>query len=83
MNIEKKKVADVHPPTFSSKVTTDTSDHPGFFVALHHTERGFVGYNTYTNSKGPDRYGESLQEFLKRRKYYATFLVAIRRKDAR
>jgi hypothetical protein len=53
------------------------------FVALHHTDAGFVGYNTYTNSKGPDRYGESLQEFLKRRKYYATFLVAIRRKDAR
>ena len=53
------------------------------FVALHHTQAGFVGYNTYTNSKGPDRYGESLQEFLKRRKYYATFLVAIRRKDAR
>ena len=23
-------------------------------VALHHTESGFVGYNTYSNSHGPD-----------------------------
>ena len=53
------------------------------FVALHHTEKGFIGYNTYTNSRGPDHYGESLAGFLKRKKYYATFLVAIRRKDAR
>ena len=53
------------------------------FVALHHTEKGFVGYNTYTNSKGPDYYGESLEGFLKRKKYYATFLAAIRRKDAK
>ena len=51
------------------------------FVAVHHTEKGFVGYNTYTNSKGPDYYGESLEGFLKRKKYYATFLVTIRRKD--
>ena len=50
------------------------------FVALHHTEDGFIGYNTYTNSKGPDHYGKSLEEYLKRKKYYATFLVAIRRK---
>ena len=51
------------------------------FVALHHTEQGFVGYNTYKNSKGPDRYGESLELFLNRKGYHATFLVAIRRKD--
>lgn len=50
------------------------------FVALHHTENGFIGYNTYRNSKGPDRYGESLSAFLKKRRYYATFLVAIKRK---
>lgn len=50
------------------------------FVALHHTEEGFIGYNTYTNSNGPDRYGDSLEGFLKRKRYYATFLVAVRRK---
>ena len=53
------------------------------FVALQHTDKGFIGYNTYTNSKGPDHYGESLEGFLKRKKYYATFLVAIRRKEPR
>lgn len=47
------------------------------FVALHHTQKGFVGYNTYKNSKGPDRYGESLQDFLKQRKYFGAVLIAI------
>ena len=50
------------------------------FVALHHTDKGFVGYNTYKNSTGPDCYGESLSGFLKRKKYYATFLIAIHKK---
>ena len=50
------------------------------FVALHHTENGFVGYNTYTNSKGPDHYGESLEKFLKDRKYFGAVLIGIRRK---
>ena len=50
------------------------------FVALHHTEKGFVGYNTYQNSKGPDYYGSSLRDFLKKRRYYATFLIAIHKK---
>jgi len=50
------------------------------FVALHHTDQGFVGYNTYSNSSGPDHYGQSLSAFLRKRKYYMTFLVAIRKK---
>ena len=50
------------------------------FVALHHTEKGFVGYNTYQNSIGPDYYGSSLRDFLKKRRYYATFLIAIHKK---
>ncbi len=49
------------------------------FVALHHTEKGFTGYNTYTNSKGPDPYGESLEAFLKSRKYFGAVLIGIRR----
>ena len=48
------------------------------FVALHHTQAGFVGYNTYKNSKGPDRYGASLATFLKEKKYFAPVLIAIR-----
>ena len=41
---------------------------------------GFVGYNTYRNSKGPDYYGKSLSEFIKNRKYYGTVLMAINNK---
>ena len=47
------------------------------FVALHHTDKGFIGYNTYRNSTGPDAYGESLEAFIKRRKYYGTVLITI------
>ena len=50
------------------------------FVALHHTDKGFVGYNTYRNSEGPDHYGESLQAFLDKRKYFGTVLLGIRDK---
>ena len=50
------------------------------FVALHHTEEGFIGYNTYRNSTGPDRYGESLDAFLKEKKYFGCVLIPIRDK---
>ncbi len=47
------------------------------FVALHHTAAGFVGYNTYRNSTGPDHYGESLDAFLKERGYFGCILLCI------
>ena len=50
------------------------------FVALHKTEDGFVGYNTYRNSTGPDRYGPSLEAFLKEKKYFGAILMGIRKK---
>ena len=50
------------------------------FVALHHTETGFVGYNTYRNSTGPDLYGPSLEAFLKEKKYFGCILMGIRKK---
>lgn len=50
------------------------------FVALHRTDDGIVGYNTYRNSTGPDRYGQSLEAFLKERKYFGAVLVGIRKK---
>ena len=56
------------------------------FVALHHKEEGFVGYNTYRNSTGPDFYGPSLKGFLKEKGYFAPFLIAIQkspREDSR
>ena len=49
------------------------------FVALHHTDDGFIGYNTFTNSTGPDRYGSSLDGFLKRRGYFGAVLIGIRK----
>lgn len=50
------------------------------FVALHKTDSGFVGYNTYRNSTGPDRYGPSLEAFLKEKKYFGAILIGIRKK---
>ena len=49
----------------------------GHFVALHKTDRGIVGYNTYTNSTGPDLYGDSLEAFLKKRGYFGCVLMGI------
>ncbi len=51
------------------------------FVALHHTDQGFVGYNTYRNSTGPDIYGPSLSGFLKKRRYFGAVLFAISSED--
>ena len=50
------------------------------FIALRHIPEGFVGYNTYRNSTGPDRFGESLEAFLKERKYFGAVLFGIRDK---
>lgn len=50
------------------------------FVALRCTDSGFVGYNTYRNSTGPDHYGSSLQAFIKKQKYFGTVLIAIQDK---
>lgn len=52
------------------------------FVALHHTDEGFIGYNTYRNSTGADNYGGSLADFLRKRKYFGAVLLAINRKPA-
>ena len=51
------------------------------FVALQHLPEGFVGYNTYRNSKGPDRYGSSLSEYLKEKKYFGAVLIGIRKPE--
>ena len=47
------------------------------FVALHHTPEGFVGYNTFRNSVGPDRYGPSLEQWLRRRHYFGAVLTTV------
>ena len=50
------------------------------FVAVQHRQGRFTGYNTYRNSTGPDDYGESLSEFLRRRQYFGGVLICIRDK---
>ena len=50
------------------------------FVALRHTETGFVGYNTYRSSTGPDQYGESLESFIRKQRHFCCVLIAIRDK---
>ena len=47
------------------------------YVTLHEKQGQIIGYNTYTNSIGPDVYGESLAAFLKERKYFWPMLIAI------
>ena len=51
------------------------------FVALHRTDEGILAYNTYRNSKGPDLYGESLEAFLKKKKYFGAVLIGIRKPE--
>lgn len=48
------------------------------FVAVEKTAEGFTGYNTYRNSSGPDRYGKSLEDFLKRKGYFCAVLTGIK-----
>lgn len=50
------------------------------FVAVRYKDGKFVGYNTYTNSNGPDPYGESLERFLERQKYRCPVLMVIKDK---
>lgn len=47
------------------------------FVALQHTPEGFVGYNTFRNSTGPDHYGPSLEAFLQKQKFFGAALITI------
>ena len=51
------------------------------FVALHPSDEGIIAYNTYKNSKGPDRYGQSLESHLKQRKYFGAVLIGIRKRN--
>ena len=52
----------------------------GHFVTVHYQDGRFTGYNTYNNSKGPDDWTESIEGFLKQKKYFCTVLICIRDK---
>ena len=51
------------------------------FTALRHTPAGFIGYNTYRNSTGPDNYGGSLTAFLRSHGCFGSIVIAIRDKE--
>ena len=50
------------------------------FVTVQYKDGKFTGYNTYRNSEGPDDYGTSLEGYIKKNKFYAPFLIAIKDK---
>ena len=53
------------------------------FVALKPTAEGFVGYNTFRDSTGPDDWGESVDAFLRKNRYFGCVLLAIYRKQVK
>ena len=50
------------------------------FVTVQHQDGHFVGYNTYSNSRGPDDWTQSVEEFLKKKKYFGAVLIGIKDK---
>lgn len=50
----------------------------GHFVTVRRLDGKFVGYNTYNDSKGPDDWTDSIEGFLKKRKYFCSVLIGIR-----
>ena len=50
------------------------------FTTVRYENGKFIGYNTYRNSKGPDDWTESIDDFLKKRKYFGTVLICIKDK---
>ena len=50
------------------------------FVTVRKMETGFRGYNTFKNSTGPDDWGDSIDGFLTKQKYFGAVLLGIRDK---
>ena len=50
------------------------------FVALHRTENGITGYNTYRNSTGPDHLGSSLEGCIRKNGWFGCVLIGITKK---
>jgi hypothetical protein len=50
------------------------------FVTVRYRDGRFTGYNTFRTSEGPDDYGESLDGFLRKQKYFGPVLITIRNK---
>ena len=50
------------------------------FAAFHPSFDGFIGYNTFKNSTGPDHYGPSLPAFLKKHRFFGAVLICVKDK---
>ena len=50
------------------------------YVALQWNGKKFIGYNTYTNSTGPDDWGNSISATLNSNGWTATLLISISNK---
>ena len=50
------------------------------FVTVEYKNGKYLGYNTFRTSQGPDDYGESLDGFLRKQKYFGPVLITIRKK---
>lgn len=50
------------------------------FIALQPTERGYLGYNVYSNANRPVLLGVSVQAYLENRNYHAPRLIAVKRR---
>lgn len=50
------------------------------FVTVQYRDGNVIGYNVYSNSKGRDNCGASLEDFLKKRKYFGSVLIGIKDK---
>ena len=53
------------------------------FVTVHRGEGGFVGYNTFRSSQGPDDWGGSIDGFLRDHGFFGAVLIGIRDKRNR
>lgn len=50
------------------------------FVALQPTREGFLGFNTFRDSTGPDNWGKSIDTFLQKQGYFGCVLLVIQKK---
>ena len=51
------------------------------FVTLHQTGGNITGYNTFSNSAGPDNWGASVDGFMKKNHFFGGVLIGIRNKE--
>jgi len=49
------------------------------YVTVQYSNGKFYGYNTFSDSDSADNYGESLEKFVRRRKYFMPMLIGIRK----